>query len=116
MNSKEQGLFLFPEWVDLLEKLPAKTAMTIIHNIYEYRRNGTEPPKIRGTGDIVQNIILAGVKRSQQAAENGRRGAQARWEESVRYRDKVLEDAMNGIPPTIGSGFPRKRFSDFKDK
>ncbi len=78
MGKNYRGLFLFEEWLDALNHLAPKTAMTIINNLYRYDSEGVLPPPIRGSAGVLQNIMLAHGKRAHQAEVYGRMGAEAR--------------------------------------
>ncbi len=79
MKKQYEGIFLFAEWLDALNGLPAKTAMEVINNLYRFETEDIEPPPMRGSAAIIQNIMLAYARRSKVSAEYGRKGAENRW-------------------------------------
>ncbi len=79
MSIKYQGIFIFGEWLDALNQLPAETAMEIINHIYRFDVDDTEPPHMEGGAELVQSIMLAHERRNKTASAHGRKGASARW-------------------------------------
>ncbi len=81
MSQRWQGLFLFYEWMEVLEMLPPKTAMTVLHNVLSFQRDGVEPPALRGNAGLVQSVILSQVSRAKKAALYGSLGAESKRKE-----------------------------------
>ena len=74
MAKKYPGLYLYFDWIDALEDLPAKKSMTIIKNLRDYARDGIEPPPMEGYAGTLQALLAAQMKRSIANAQNGRLG------------------------------------------
>ena len=74
MAKKYPGLYLYFDWIDALEDLPAKKSMTIIKNLRDYARDGVEPPPLDGYAGTLQALLAAQMKRSITNAQNGRLG------------------------------------------
>ena len=74
MAKKYPGLYLYFDWIDALEDLPAKKAMTVITNLRDYARDGVEPPPMDGYAGTLQALLAAQMKRSIANAQNGRLG------------------------------------------
>ncbi len=79
MSKKYQGIFLFAEWLDALNQLPAEVAMEIINNVFRFDVDDTEPPHMEGGAGLVQSIMLSHERRNKTAAAYGRKGASTRW-------------------------------------
>ncbi len=86
MGKNYRGLFLFEEWLEALNHLAPKTAMTIINNLYLYDLQGTIPAPLCGYAGVLQNIMLAHGKRSHQAEVYGRMGAEAKRRRAAELR------------------------------
>lgn len=74
MAKKYPGLYLYFDWIEALEKIPAKKAMNIIKNLRDYTRDGIEPPATEGHEGSLQDLFVAQIKRSEANAEHGRQG------------------------------------------
>lgn len=74
MAKKFPGFYLYYDWLDALETLPAKKAMTIIKNLRDYARDGIEPPHLDGHAGSLQTVFAAQIKRSRTNSENGKLG------------------------------------------
>ncbi len=59
MSKNYEGIFLFTEWLDALNRLQPKTAMTVINHFYRIQLDGTEPPAMRGSAETIQSIMIA---------------------------------------------------------
>ena len=95
MAKKYPGFYLYYDWLDAMEHLPAKKAMTIIKNLSDYARYGTEPPPVEGHAGSLQTIFAAQLKRSMVNAENGRLGGAA--------GQKKASAAKENPPPESGA-------------
>lgn len=111
MSKKWQGVFLFYEWLDALNTLPAKTAMTIINNIRQYQTDGTEPPPLRGQGAVIQHLMLSYEQRSKQASEYGRMGAEIKRLQ----KERSMASGANASPP-IRDVVSRAEFEAYLDR
>lgn len=75
MAQKYPGLYLYYDWMEGLLQLPPERAMEIIRNLYFFSKDDVEPQPLEDAMcNILQNFIMAGMKRSKQSAENGRMG------------------------------------------
>ncbi len=89
MSKKYQGIFIFEEWLEALNHMSPRMAMTIINNVYGFIRDGSEPERLRGSADLVQSLMLAHTRRSKVAVMYGRMGAEAK-------RRKTTEQVPRG--------------------
>ena len=79
MAQKYPGLYLYYDWLDGLLQLPPEVVVQIIGNLYNYSKLGADPePLSNPTYNIIQNMYIAGLKRSKQSSEIGRLGGQTR--------------------------------------
>ena len=99
MAKKYPGFYLYYDWLDAMEHLPAKKAMTIIKNLSDYARYGVEPPPVEGHAGSLQTIFAAQLKRSMVNAENGRLGGAA--------GQKKASATKENPPPESGAAVPR---------
>ena len=70
MSKKYPGLYLYYDWVDALEMLSPEIAMKIIINLRRFAESNIEPEEIRGPEVLIQNMMLAQLKRSKQTAQS----------------------------------------------
>ncbi len=94
MGKHYRGLFLFEEWLEALNHLAPKTAMTIINNLYRYDLEGTLPTPLCGHAGVLQNIMLAHGKRSHQAEVYGRMGAEAKRRRAAEIREMEADEGI----------------------
>lgn len=87
MAKKFPGFYLYYDWLDALETLPAKKAMTIIKNLRDYARDGIEPPPMEGHAGSLQTVFAAQIKRSRTNSENGKLGGAPTHKKSCEERE-----------------------------
>ncbi len=78
MNQEQPGLFIFYDWLEVLDRLHPKAAMTVIRNVLRYHRDGTVPEPLPGRAGFVQDAILTDLRRTQKAKLYARMGAEAK--------------------------------------
>ena len=91
MSKKYPGLYLYFDWLKGLEKMPPKTAMQIICNLYHFAEDGRAPEPLTDRHfDIIQDMYLEQIKRSKRLSEVRRASSYARFkvsDESLPYAD-----------------------------
>ena len=97
MAKKYPGLYLYFDWIEALEALPAKKSMTIIKHLRDYARDGIEPPPMDGYAGTLQSLLAAQMKRSIANAQNGRLGGLSAQKKSLEPKSDLTEN-----PPRIG--------------
>lgn len=95
MSKKFPGFYLYYDWAEALEDLPAKKAMAIITNMKNYLRDGIEPTPLDGQAGTLQFVIMAQLKRSKVNSENGSRGGAPSHKKSCEETKK----ATSANPP-----------------
>ena len=94
MSQKYPGLYLYFDWVDALEKLSPETAMTIIVNLRRFAESSIEPEEIPGPEVLIQNMMLAQLKRSKQTAESLGKTYKRKKEAPMRVTDTVSQEEL----------------------
>lgn len=96
MSKKFPGFYLYYDWVEALEELPPKKAMTIIKNMKDYLRDGVEPMPLDGRAGTLQFMIMSQLRRSKTNSENGRLGGSPSHQKPRGEKEKA---------PSDGAGF-----------
>ncbi len=78
MENRTQGIFIFYEWIEILEEMEPSDAMTVIRNVHRFAVDGTETEVENPTIRLVQDILCKQVKRQIALSARGRRAAQIR--------------------------------------
>ena len=94
MSQKYPGLYLYFDWVDALEKLSPETAMKIIVNLRRFAESSIEPEEIPGPEVLIQNMMLAQLKRSKQTAESLEKTYKRKKEAPMRVTDTVSQEEL----------------------
>ena len=94
MSQKYPGLYLYFDWVDALEKLSPETAMKIIVNLRRFAESSIEPEEIPGPEVLIQNMMLAQLKRSKQTAESLGKTYKRKKEAPMRVTDTVSQEEL----------------------
>ena len=94
MSQKYPGLYLYFDWVDALERLSPETAMTIIVNLRRFAESSIEPEEIPGPEVLIQNMMLAQLKRSKQTAESLGKTYKRKKEAPMRVTDSVSQEEL----------------------
>ena len=95
MSKKYPGLYLYFDWLDALEKLSPEKAMKIIVNLRRFAESNTEPEEIQGPESLIQNIMLAQLKRSKQTAESAEKSYKHRTAATALISDTVQQDELD---------------------
>ena len=95
MSQKYPGLYLYFDWVDALEKLSPETAMKIIVNLRRFAESSIEPEEIQGPEVLIQNMMLAQLKRSKQTAESLGKAYKRKKETPKLVTDTVSQEEMD---------------------
>jgi hypothetical protein len=94
MSKKYPGLYLYYDWVDALEMLSPEIAMKIIINLRRFAESNIEPEEIRGPELLIQNMMLAQLKRSKQTAESLGKTYKRKKEAPMRVTDTVSQEEL----------------------
>ena len=94
MSQKYPGLYLYFDWVDALEKLSPEIAMKIIVNLRRFAESSIEPEEIPGPEVLIQNMMLAQLKRSKQTAESLGKTYKRKKEAPMRVSDTVSQEEL----------------------
>ena len=92
MSKKFPGFYLYYDWADALEALPAKKAMAIISSMKSYLRDGIEPMPLDGQAGTLQFMIMAQLRRSKVNSENGSRGGAPTHKKPYEEKEKAASD------------------------
>ncbi len=118
MSKKYQGIFLFEEWLDGLNRLPGDDAMAVINNIYHFIADDVEPSPLTGNADFIQSVMLAHERRSKQASMYGYMGVEAKRkrlekaEKAAAAQAAVQAVAQAAVPAPTPAPTPASRAAE----
>ena len=100
MGKKDNGFLLFYDWKAPFAALSGDECKKILMAMFDYARDGTEPPEFEGMAQMAACFIFPAMKRRKESIENGRRGGQARVENAASGDGKGegAEDYSNSTP------------------
>ena len=109
MSKKYPGFYIYYDWLEAMESLPAYRAMAIIKNLSNYTRSGVEPPPLEGQAGALQTLFASQIKRSKTNAENGSKGgAPTHKSPSASMKNQSIDMSSRDIDDMI---FLKKHFS-----
>lgn len=77
--AKNKGMCFYYDWLEPLSLVPQKDFKRFVLAMVAYHRDGTEPPEFKGTAGIIAGFVFPQIRRSRELAEQGARGAAAKW-------------------------------------
>ncbi len=77
--AKNKGMCFYYDWLEPLSLVPQKDFKRFVIAMVAYHRDGTEPPEFKGTAGIIAGFVFPQIRRSRELAEQGARGAAAKW-------------------------------------
>ncbi len=102
MSQNWKGIFIFEEWMAALNRLPARTAMTVLNHVLRYQLEGVEPPAMTGNASLVLDIIMAHLRRSRESSLYGRMGVESKRRKAEERQAKALSQMDSSLlPPPV---------------
>jgi hypothetical protein len=83
MGKKDNGFLLFYDWKAPFEALSGDDCKKILMAMFDYARDGTEPPEFEGMAQMAACFIFPAMKRRKESVENGSKGGYKKAENAA---------------------------------
>lgn len=83
MGKKDNGFLLFYDWKAPFEALSGDECKKILMAMFDYARDGTEPPEFEGMAQMAACFIFPAMKRRKESVENGSKGGYKKAENAA---------------------------------
>ena len=100
MAKRYPGLYLYFDWLEGIEAMGRDEGYRMVLNLYHYVKDGKMPEPLKGSNNIVQNMCIAQLKRSELQSIGGKMGAeqQKMLAMTAAFRDMPLNGGRSVDP------------------
>lgn len=95
----DKAFLIFHDWRCAFEDLSGDECKEILLAMFDYSKDGTEPPTFSGMAKMAANFIFPAMERSNERAKAGRIGGLKRAENAA--KDNLLEATLKHTSSTL---------------
>ena len=101
MGKKDNGFLLFYDWKAPFEALSGDECKKILMAMFDYARDGTEPPEFEGMAQMAACFIFPAMKRRKESVENGSKGGYKKAENAASKANGTDFADDTGVSDTV---------------
>ena len=101
MGKKDNGFLLFYDWKAPFAALSGDECKKILMAMFDYARDGTEPPEFEGMAQMAACFIFPAMKRRKESVENGSKGGYKKAENAASKANGTDFADDTGVSDTV---------------